>query len=1167
MRTTFTFIIALLCQTNMFAQDIFNESVMKEVQTLIMNKEHDKADSILNHYQNFQQGADASFLMDLTRCLNGYLKIQTRQDVSVIVPYAESGKRAFTYIKNNINEDNASQLDCWPLLTSYAEIFNYMKDSMIDDIASFSGQYYDEFGQKNLYSYYTVAQNTYQYHFSRFEWQLAIDIMRNYNRIAIGERDSTVRVPISSAFIGSAYLRANNYKEAKKWFIDSYKRFQKFEERIKFKAYCELLSDMAYMYHMQGKNENAYEYALEACETNKSNYGKASSEYVNALAIMSDAEFGLNKTELGLTHMEEVVTLLDSIPQMREAEKQSYRDKLKYIYLRLNIKKEVKRNNTIVTDNSIILEATDDFAKGRTEEAVYKFRDLLRYYDDHFNTTDLGNYILVAGSLSNALVSIGHYSDADNILNEAIERLSKKSVKTQQVRSLFEAKGLLYFTINNVDMALNWYNQAKEMYSVTDENSLQYGSLTSNLAMCQMSKGNYALAKQLTDKAYEICVRFYGDNSNSANDRLLILNNLATIYTKLKEFSKGKELYERVIEEAISQQNIGTKALALINLSEIYLVCENNFSKAEEYLRKAMKLEAASYIRDMAEMDLVFAQIMQKNMDAVNSVDSYNTRIKDGLISMFGHFSETEREDYWTQKSQGLVFLNNLSAMIFNTPQSIKTAYDNTIYTKSMLINSGRLLGQLVNDCNSDVQNEYSSMINMKRMLSEKNCTKDSIGVYREAISQKEKAIVAAIPDFRSKLKAQFKTCSDVQKMLSDNEIALEFVFLPQIKSTFDESELLYGAMLLAKGDAAPKLIQLCSEYDLENLMDAYTPMGQNEIDSLYAFSNKTLYHMIWEKIEPYIPVGSTVYYSPTGYISKINLSAVSNGYNRMAELYDFHEVSTTAIINEVKQYAGMDYLNAALYGDINYSEDVDLMAEKAKGYSLYTSGEVLATRSLNRGTWDLLPGTKEEVENISEMLRVKGTNVHMLTQNDANEESFKAFDANAPALIHIATHGFYFPPEEDVTSSFFNGLHSYTQKDYSMLYSGLLFAGGNNVWTGKEIEEGVEDGILTADEISRLDLSANKLIVLSACNTGLGDIDNVDGVFGLQRGLKRAGAKTVLMALWKVPDKETNDLMRMFYKELLNGNTPQQSLKSAQKQMMAEGKTPYYWAGFILLD
>jgi hypothetical protein len=119
-----------------------------------------------------------------------------------------------------------------------------------------------------------------------------------------------------------------------------------------------------------------------------------------------------------------------------------------------------------------------------------------------------------------------------------------------------------------------------------------------------------------------------------------------------------------------------------------------------------------------------------------------------------------------------------------------------------------------------------------------------------------------------------------------------------------------------------------------------------------------------------------------------------------MVELYDFHEVSTTALIDEVKQYAGMDYLNAALYGDINYSEDVDLMAEKAKRYSLYTSGEVLATRSLNRGTWDLLPGTKEEVETIAEMLRGKGINVYMFTQNDANEESLKAFDGHSHEQI-----------------------------------------------------------------------------------------------------------------------------------------------------------------------
>jgi CHAT domain-containing protein len=199
--------------------------------------------------------------------------------------------------------------------------------------------------------------------------------------------------------------------------------------------------------------------------------------------------------------------------------------------------------------------------------------------------------------------------------------------------------------------------------------------------------------------------------------------------------------------------------------------------------------------------------------------------------------------------------------------------------------------------------------------------------------------------------------------------------------------------------------------------------------------------------------------------------------------------------------------------------------------------------------------------------LRGKGLNAYLLTQNDANEESFKALDSNAPELIHIATHGFYIPQEEDVTSSFFKGLHSYTQKDYSMLYSGLLFAGGNNAWTGKEIEEGVEDGILTTDEISRLDLRGNKLIVLSACDTGLGDIDNVDGVFGLQRGLKRAGVKTILMSLWKVPDEETKELMTIFYRKLLEGNSPRRSLELAQEHIKNSGKSPYYWAGFLLLD
>lgn len=323
---------------------------------------------------------------------------------------------------------------------------------------------------------------------------------------------------------------------------------------------------------------------------------------------------------------------------------------------------------------------------------------------------------------------------------------------------------------------------------------------------------------------------------------------------------------------------------------------------------------------------------------------------------------------------------------------------------------------------------------------------------------------------------------------------------------------------------------------------------------------------MIWNRIEPTLQGIKSVYYSPTGYLSKINLMAISNGKQRLFEKYNIHEVSSTAMIENVKQNKKA-IRNAVLFGDINYFEDSEMMTENAKKYKAFSSGNILATRSSNRGSWDLLPGTKEEISYINGLMKEKGVNTQVIDGDLASEESFKALNENAPDIIHVATHGFYYSSEEDITPSFFESMNSYTQKDYSLFFSGLLFAGANNAWTGKEVSYGVEDGIMTADEISRIDLVGNKIVVLSACNTGLGDIDNVDGIFGLQRGFKKAGASTILMSLWKVPDEETCILMKYFYQNLLYGKSAHQSLIQAQMHLIGMNKTPYYWAGFILLD
>ncbi len=134
------------------------------------------------------------------------------------------------------------------------------------------------------------------------------------------------------------------------------------------------------------------------------------------------------------------------------------------------------------------------------------------------------------------------------------------------------------------------------------------------------------------------------------------------------------------------------------------------------------------------------------------------------------------------------------------------------------------------------------------------------------------------------------------------------------------------------------------------------------------------------------------------------------------------------------------------------------------------------------------------------------------------------------------------------------------------MFRSGLLMAGANAAWSGDSKHTDVEDGVLTAYEIAQLNLSNAQLVALSACETALGDIENNEGVFGLQRAFKMAGVKQILMSLWKVPDAQTNELMLLFYTSLLDGNNANTALRHAQL-VMKEKFPPYYWAGFVTTE
>ena len=216
---------------------------------------------------------------------------------------------------------------------------------------------------------------------------------------------------------------------------------------------------------------------------------------------------------------------------------------------------------------------------------------------------------------------------------------------------------------------------------------------------------------------------------------------------------------------------------------------------------------------------------------------------------------------------------------------------------------------------------------------------------------------------------------------------------------------------------------------------------------------------------------------------------------------------------------------------------------------------------------FNYLPDSKKEVENIHNQFSKKEKNSRLLTGETALEDNIKSLSgSNSPDILHLATHGYFFRPFENKGTSDNTLRTRIISSENPLVRSGLVFTGVNHTWLGGTPIPGLEDGVLTAYEISNLDLFNTKLAVLSACETGRGDVHDAEGVFGLQRAFKTAGVDQLIISLWKVPDEATSEMMTLFYKHYLKGKTVNEAFRKARKKMRKKYE-PYYWAAFVLIE
>jgi CHAT domain-containing protein len=533
---------------------------------------------------------------------------------------------------------------------------------------------------------------------------------------------------------------------------------------------------------------------------------------------------------------------------------------------------------------------------------------------------------------------------------------------------------------------------------------------------------------------------------------------------------------------------------------------------------------------------------------------------REASLRFFSTKNARERSSYWS--TEGLFFTDFIPAYLASHPSTALTpiAYDAALFSKGILLAAENKTSEIILNSNDpEIVSAYQRFLDIRGKKNKSIEEKAEFITLSETFLQYQK-------DHKKEYRIDFRIgWQAIKEKLGDNDIAIEFIIIPS-----EGKKSHYAALTLRNTYTSPHYI------DLGEIVFPDNP-----------YKDDVLYAKIWKPLENDLDNVENIYFSPIGELCNTGLEYLmdDSGTELTARFNLFRLSSTKEIVLNRNKAIG----KCTLFGGINYDTPLSVMAQQTKYYDTPNDDDIiididsLELRDAKAKGVSYLKGSEIEVSQINEIMNHHNVLCELFNGDNASETTFKNMSGGNSDVLHIATHGFYYAnrlqkTKKTVEKLFRNINLQFRSKDFFVVNeekmltrSGLLLAGVNNILRRISLPKGVEDGVLYAEEISHLDLSHINLLVLSACQSGLGDIASSEGVFGLQRGFKRAGVKSIVMSLWKVDDKATEILMTEFYKNLSKKETRREALFNAQLSLRTFGggmyDDPKYWAAFILLD
>jgi len=743
----------------------------------------------------------------------------------------------------------------------------------------------------------------------------------------------------------------------------------------------------------------------------------------------------------------------------------------------------------------------------------------------------------VAKSLNNLgflYTGLGQYAKARPYHLQALE-IRRKILGPEHpevARSLWHL-GVLHHGLNELKQAESYYLQSLDIRRKTlDPNNEEINRSLNKLGELYFDSGLFFKAETCFLNSLEI------NKKNQSSSASLIMN-LAKVYAGKGNYSGADSLY-RIAKESLNSIP-GTRYLNLhIQLNDqTGLLCRH----------QGKIREAAGFIKEAAALEMKF------------------------LRQYFPSLSEQEREAFFKLGSN-----NREKHKSFWAEEGLKIPelrgefYNHQLFFKGLLLNTSARWKQRVKS-SGDLKliRRYDDWEVLQRKISKsllgtEGQEHENIDTLMEKANKMEKELLKRSEHFARSEDRKQRTWQEVQQMLKPGEAAVEMVRFHKygiarlITDTSDPKEPVYrvkglsdtaqyAALILTKNSAQPELVILPNGDDLEEKCYNYY---RNSIRQKQ--SDMESYRNFWQPIAGKLKGIKKVWFSADGVYHKLNPGTLKNpasGKFLMEEMEIAQLGSTKDLLKPAHQESENHF--ACLVGNPDFHPGQSSVPGKSR------SGPELSYYFTPDPDLEIssLPGTQAEVDSIAILLQQKGWEVQEFTSNSADEGKIK--DSYKPRLMLLSTHGF-FRPDSSTDSN-------------PLLRSGLLLTGSAITLREGHAGDG-EDGILTAYEAMNLNLDNTELVVLSACETGLGQIRNGEGVYGLQRAFQVAGARNLIMSLWKVDDVVTRELMVAFFRHWLaeeKENNPDTDLLrkaffKAQHEIRSRHPNPYYWGAFVLL-